>query len=139
MYMDEVDNIYEKFDGLSFRQFQFCEEYLRHFNADEAAKTVYKGNHRNGSNVLKSAKVRAYLLKRLEEKKNTIETLTDKSFAVMAELLNGDDNHFKNEAVKNVIKLRELDSKIKELEERMNNPEKDVKIEIHYDGYETNE
>lgn len=105
-------------DDLTFKQFLFAEAYLRHYNVDKACREAYPNmkNSRNGANVLKSRKVVAYLKNRLEEKKATIERLTDKMHKVLGEALESPDPEVALEATKQVARLKEINNKIIELD-----------------------
>jgi phage terminase small subunit len=104
-------------DDLTFKQFLFAEAYLRHYNVEKACREAYPNmNSKNGSNVLKSRKVIAYLKNRLEEKKATIERLTDKMHKVLGEALESPDPEVALEATKQVARLKEINNKINELD-----------------------
>jgi len=56
--------------NLTWKQFQFCQEFLKCYNADTAYAIVYeipKGKSRNGTNVLKSVHVLKYLRDRMAQ------------------------------------------------------------------------
>lgn len=104
-------------DDLTYKQFIFCEAYLRHFNADEAFREAYPNcKHRNSTNIMKSRKLQKYLRKRLQEKKATQVRLTDKMRDVLIESLDSIDPAIRLEATKQVARLEELEAKLKQLE-----------------------
>ena len=106
-------------EDLTYNQFLFCEEYLRSFNARASFKHAYKNCKYDGSyNIMKNRKVVAYLRARLEEKKATIERLTDKMHKVLCESLDSPDKDVQLEATKQVGKLNEIQARILELERR---------------------
>ena len=98
---------------LSYNQFLFCEAYLRIYNVDKACRIAYPNMHtHNGSNILKSRKVQKYLRERLEEKKATIERLTDKMYDVLCQSMYSDDPTINLEATKQVARIKEIEAKI---------------------------
>ena len=103
---------------LSYNQFLFCESYLRIFNVDKACREAYPNMHTsNGSNVLKSRKVQKYLRARLQEKKATIERLTDKMYDVLCQSMYSDDPTINLEATKQVARIKEIEAKINSFDE----------------------
>lgn len=101
---------------LTYKQFLFCEEYLRSYNARQAFKVAYPNCiHHGETNILKSRKVVNYIKARLDEKKMTIERLTDKAFNVLNKCLDDDSTFIALEATKQVARLNEVKARIDEL------------------------
>jgi len=61
---------------------------------------------------LKSRKVQKYLRERLQEKKATIERLTDKMYDVLCQSLYSNDPTINLEATKQVARIKEIEAKI---------------------------
>lgn len=109
---------------LSYKQFLFCEEYLRNFNARQAFKVAYPNcKHHGETNVMKSRKVVDYIKARLEEKKATIERLTDKMHSILYESMLSPDSEIALEATKQISKLLEIKARISELDNKVNDNE----------------
>lgn len=126
---------------LTFRQFKFCEEYLQHFVADKAFRVAYPNcKNRGAPNILKSRKVQEYLRERLEQKKHTIERLTDRMHQVLHNASYDPDPDVRLEATKQISKLKEIEARIKELEARIQDTDSDnEKVVINLNGVKLDE
>jgi predicted RNase H-like nuclease (RuvC/YqgF family) len=108
-------------DNISYKQWKFAEEYLQHFNADEAYRKVYNSSQtRNAWIILRSRPLIAYIRKRLEEKKATLDRLSDSANNTLLELSQKGSEMARVNASKiikeNEIKRKELDIKLKEID-----------------------
>ena len=111
-------------EELTYKQFLFAEEYLRNFNARQAFKIAYPNcTHHGETNILKSRKLVAYIKERLDEKKVTIERLTDKAYNVLYSALDDRAKTIRLEATKQVARLNEVRMRIEELDKQLNSDE----------------
>lgn len=123
-------------EQLTYNQFKFCEAYLRYYNVEKACREAYPNMHsRNGSNVIKSRKVIAYIKERLDQKKATLIRLTDKMHDKLFSLMDSRDNMTVIEAAKLVMRLNEIEARFKELDNLKNN-ENNLSININYERHE---
>jgi hypothetical protein len=129
-------------DGISHRQWCFAEEYLRHFNADEAYRKVYNSSQtRNAWVILQSRPLIAYIRKRLEEKQATLDRLFDSANKTLLELNESGSENARLNAAKiireNDLRKRELEAKLQELSLKMellkNNSEKSSNEPVRYE------
>ena len=123
-------------DELTYKQFLFAEHYLCHFNADEAFRHAYpKCASRQATNILKSRKLVAYIKERLEEKKVTIERLTDKAYSVLYNALDDRAKSIRLEATKQVARLNEVRMRIEELDKQLRDTDKEAHITINLNEF----
>lgn len=117
-------------DGLTHKEWKFCEEYLTDGNMERAYRVAFPNDKgRNGWRTAKRKEVICYISKRLHEKQATLSRLKDKSNQSLLEKLDSPDPEVSLEASKIVAKLEELEIKYKELEK----PKDDIKsISINF-------
>lgn len=107
-------------EELTYKQFLFAEHYLANHNAEAALRHAYpKCASRQATNILKSRKLVAYIKERLEEKKVTIERLTDKTYTVLYSALDDRAKSIRLEATKQVARLNEVRMRIEELDKQL--------------------
>lgn len=122
-------------EGLTWKQFQFCQEYLQHYNAERAYKKIYSQKARSGSNVLKSKNVQRYLRKILDQKLKaaaiTDEWLTNK----LVQLINDEARDDIKDNLKtlqvHLKAIKDASARIKELENNSN--DENININIAYE------
>ena len=114
-------------DGLSQKQWAFAEEYIRHFNADEAYRKVYTSSQtRNAWIILKSRPLISYIRKRLIEKQASLDRNFEIATSKLGEIALTGTPSEKLQASKiiydNSIKQKELEVKLKEIEKKIETP-----------------
>jgi hypothetical protein len=107
--------------GINHRQWLFAEEYILHFNADEAYRKVYSSSQtRNAWIILRSRPLIAYIRMRLEEKQATLDRNWELANRKLQEIMESGSSSEALQAAKiaseNRNKQREMESKLKELE-----------------------
>jgi len=104
-------------DGLTPKEFNFCEEYLKDGNMERAYKVAFPNDKgRNGWRTAKRNQVILYINKRIQEKQASMDRLKDKSRESLLAKLSDPDPEVSLEASKIISKLEELELKYKELE-----------------------
>ena len=127
---DDLLTHVELLDGLTFKQWTFCEEYLQNFNALDAYRKAYGKKTHNAANTMKSKKVQAYIKKRLKEKMATMERLEDLSNSQLKREMESGNV----EAIKIFKQYKsKADEVAAKLEEKENPPQQDVNIKISYE------
>jgi hypothetical protein len=118
-------------DGLTPKEFTFCEEYLLHGNMEKAYKIAFPNDSgRNGWSVAKRKQVVTYINRRIQEKQATLSRLKDKSRESLLKKINDENPFVSLEASKLVTKLEELEIKYKELEVAKEVPSQTLTIKL---------
>lgn len=102
-------------DGLTHKQFLFCEELLKNgFNVDAAYRVAYPNDKgRNGPRTLKAKECINYLNKRQQEQQVTMDVLLAKAHKRLASII---DTGGDKDAAKAIEILQNTQSRLKELE-----------------------
>lgn len=118
--------------GLSYKQFLFCEEWLRNGgNALAAYRVAYPNDSGNNSfQCFRNRQVQAYLRDRLKEKQVNLDTLYDKATNVMNDLMENATDENKLKAAELFLKFKEYDSKLKGKLTPVDSGEKNITINI---------
>lgn len=117
-------------DGLTHKQFLFCEELLKNgFNVDAAYRVAYPNDKgRNGPRTLKAKECIRYINKRLHEKEATMDKLLD---AAHKRLLRIIDEGSDKDAAKAIEILENTAIRAKELQASIQKPEDAKQIVIN--------
>ena len=126
--------------GITHRQWLFAEEYLLHFNADQAYRKVYSGtNCRNAWVTLQSRPLIAYIRMRLEEKQATLNRNWELANLKLQEIMTSGTPQEILQATKiasdNRNRQLELEAKLKELEatkETKESPKQPMILNVEY-------
>ena len=117
-------------DGLTHKEFLFCEELLRNgFNIRAAYRVAYPNDKgENGFRTLKRKECIEYLNKRRQQKEHTYEKLLDLAHERLTSIiLNGDDK----DATKAIEILMHTEAKIKELSQKLPEQPQSLNITIN--------
>jgi chlorite dismutase len=119
-------------DGLTPKEFIFCEEYLKDGNMERAYRVAYPHDKgRNAWRTVKRKEVISYINKRIQEKQSTYSRLKDKRNQVIYEKLSSPSDMVVLEAAKIITRMEEMEAKFKELEVADKSEAKQITINIH--------
>jgi phage terminase small subunit len=114
-------------DGLTNKEFLFCEEYLKCGNARQSYRVAFPTDTGNNAwYVLKRPHVIAYINKRYKQRQSKLDILLDLSMEKMRHILEYGTSEEVLEATKNLmdyeIKKEQILSRLKDIDEKNNHP-----------------